>query len=162
MEILVFLHGTSIMHAAAERVSREERVRQVRDGDPTVNDFKAYVPTPGAVGKIAEWCRRGATVEYLSSHRHEDDIAADEEALRRHRFPSGPVHARAAGESYGAAVERLHPDVVVEDDCESIGGESETIAAQLGSMGRRSITSVMLPEFAGLDQLPDDPSELLS
>jgi hypothetical protein len=161
MRILVFLHGTSIMHAAAGRVSREERVRQVRDRDPTVRDFESYVPTPGAVEKISQWCHRGATVEYFSSHRREGDIAADRKVLGRHGFPGGPVHSRAAGESYGVAVERLHPDLVVEDDCESIGGDRETIAAQLIPTARLSIACVVLPEFSGLDQLPDDPSELL-
>ena len=149
------------MHAAAERVAREERARQVRERDPSVRDFGSYVPTPGAVEKIAEWHRRGATVEYFSSHRNEDDIRADEDVLRRHAFPTGPVHSRAAGEPYGVAVERLNPDVIVEDDCESIGGAPETIGAQLSPVARRSIACLVLPEFVGLEGLPDDPSQLL-
>jgi hypothetical protein len=161
MKILVFLHGTAIMHQAANSVAREERVRQVRERDPSVQDFGSYVPTPGAVEKIAEWHRRGATVEYFSSHRNEDDVQTDQEVLRRHAFPNGPVHSRAPGESYGVAAERLNPDVIVEDDCESMGGAPETIAARLRPAASRSVACLVLPEFVGLEGLPDDPSQLL-
>lgn len=160
MNILVFLHGTAIMHPAAEHVSREERVQQVRDREPSVSDYRSYVPTPGAVEKIEAWCQRGASVAYFTSHRHPEDIAADEEVLRRHGFPTGPVHARRPNESYGAAVQRLHPDLVIEDDCESIGGALETIDAQLTDAASRNIRCIVLPEFAGLGSLSDDPAEL--
>jgi hypothetical protein len=160
MNILVFLHGTSIMHAAGQHVSREERVRQVREGEPSIHEFRSYVPTPDAVEKLRAWCVRGASVAYFSSHRLPDDIAADEEVLRRHGFPDGTVHARRPGESYGAAVERLRPDLVIEDDCESIGGARETIAAQLNEPAGQKIRCVVLPEFGGLGSLSDDPAEL--
>jgi hypothetical protein len=40
MRILVFLHGTAIMHAAAAGRPRAERVAQSRDGvDPSLTDF---------------------------------------------------------------------------------------------------------------------------
>jgi hypothetical protein len=160
INILVFLHGTSIMHAAAERVSREQRVGQVRDRDPSVHEYRSYVPTPGSVEKITEWCRQGASVAYFSCHRAERDIAADQEVLRLHRFPGGPVYFRRAGESYRTAVERARPDLVIEDDCESIGGASETIAAQLRDSARQTIRRIVLPEFAGFEALPDNPADL--
>jgi hypothetical protein len=160
MKILVFLHGTAIMHAAADPLNREQRVRQVREREPSVRDYRSYVPTPGAVEKIATWRRHGASVEYFSSHRRPEDVAADQEVLRRHGFPNGTVHTRGPDESYGAAVERLRPDLVIEDDCESIGGAPETIAAQLSETGRQAIRCLALPEFSGLGTLPNDPGEL--
>jgi hypothetical protein len=160
VNILVFLHGTSIMHAAAEHVRREDRVRQVREGEASVRDYRSYLPTPGASEKLTQWSRRGATIAYFSSHNRDEDIGADQAVLRRHGFPDGPVHARASGESYGEAVERLRPDVVVEDDCESIGGATETIASQLSEAAARNIRCIVLPEFAGFGSLPDDPAEL--
>ena len=162
MKVGVFLHGTAIMHAAAAGVERDERVRQVRRGDPGLRDFASYIPTPGAAEKLAAWERRGATLAYLSSHRRPDDIRADESVIRRHGFPSGPVHGRREGEDYGALVERLGLDVLVEDDCESIGGAAQTCAAQLSPAGRQSVRCIVLPEFSGLASLPDDPAELLT
>jgi hypothetical protein len=97
---------------------------------------------------------------YLSSHRRADHLAADEQVVKRFGFPPGPVCGRRDGETYGELVSRLSPDLVVEDDCESIGGLDETIAAQLDQAARRSIPCLMLPEFGGFGHLPDDPAEL--
>jgi len=51
MKLLVFLHGTTIMHQAAIGRSREERVRQVRERDASVKDYATYVPVGNAVDK---------------------------------------------------------------------------------------------------------------
>jgi hypothetical protein len=160
MKVGVFLHGTAIMHAAAAGAERDERVRQVLRRDPSVLDFASYVPTPGTAQKLAAWQRHGATIVYLSSHRHRDDIRADESVIGRYRFPAGPVHGREEGEDYGSLVERLGLDVLVEDDCQSIGGTAQTCAAELNPASRQSLRCVVLPEFHGLADLPDDPSEL--
>lgn len=162
MKIGVFLHGTVIMHPAAAAVDRDERVRQVRRRDPSVRDFASYVPTPGTAAKLAAWQRHRAILVYLSSHHRPDDIRADESVIRRHGFPAGPVHGRHQGEDYGPLAERLGLDVLVEDDCESIGGAGQTCAAQLSATGRQSIRCIVLPEFSGLADLPDDPAELLT
>jgi hypothetical protein len=162
MKVGVFLHGTAIMHAAAARVDRGERVQQVLRHDPSVADFASYVPTPGTAAKLAAWARRGTTIVYLSSHRHRDGIRADESVIRRYGFPAGPVHGRQEGEDYGALVTRLALDLLVEDDCQSIGGATQTCAAQLSAAAAQSIRCVVLPEFLGLAGLPDDPAELLT
>lgn len=160
MKLAVFLHGTALMHAAAAGVERDERVRQVRRRDPTVRHFASYVPTPGTAAKLSAWQRHGATIVYLSSHRDSDCILADESVILRYGFPAGPVHGRREGEDYGALLERLGVDVLVEDDCESIGGAAQTCAAQLSPTARQSVRCVVLPEFLGLAGLPGDPAEL--
>jgi hypothetical protein len=162
MKVGVFLHGTAIMHAAAVGMPRSECVAQVRRRDPSVRDFASYVPTPGTAEVLAAWERNGATLVYLSSHRREDDVRTDESVIRRHGFPVGPVHGRQAGEDYGSLVARLGLDVLVEDDCESIGGAAQTCAAQMNSEARRSARCVVLPEFSGLAGLPANPAELLA
>jgi hypothetical protein len=140
---------------------RDERIQQVRRRDPSVADFASYIPTPGTAQKLAAWQRHGAAIVYLSSHRRRDGIRADTTVIRRYGFPPGPVHGRQEGEDYGPLVTRLGLDVLVEDDCESIGGAAQTCTAQLGSAGRQSVRCVVLPEFSGLTRLPDDPAELL-
>ena len=162
MKVGVFLHGTAIMHAAAASVPRRERIEQVRLGEPSVADFGAYIATPHAAGKLAAWRERGAVIVYLSSHRRAADLSADEAVIRRAGFPDGPVHARRDGEDYGALAGRLELDVLVEDDCESIGGAGQTCAARLSPDARRRIRCVLVPEFAGLGDLPDDPRVLLT
>jgi len=158
----VFLHGTAIMHASAVGLARDECAEQVRRRDPSVLDFASYVPTPGTTEKLAAWDGHGAALVDLSSHSRADDIRADESVIRRHGFPAGPVHGRQQGEDYASLAARLQLDVLVEDDCESIGGAAETCAAQLSSQGKRSPPCVVVPEFAGLARLPDNPAELLA
>ena len=154
--VLVFLHGTAIMHAAAAAVPREERVAQVVRGDAGIRDFDAYVPTPGAVAKVRAWEARGAEIVYLSSHRDLAGVAADERVLRRDGFPAGPVLCRRPGESYGDVATAAHVDVLVEDDCESIGGAPQQTHPQLPGPERQRVHSVVVPEFGGLEALPDD------
>lgn len=44
VKVMVFLHGTAIMHATAVGRTRAERVRQSSQRDPSVLDFGSYVP----------------------------------------------------------------------------------------------------------------------
>ena len=81
MKILVFLHGTVIMHSSAVGVPREERVRQSAKHEPSVRDFASYLPVGDAVSKLHNWVRQGAEVVYLSSHRKVEDVRKDEEVL---------------------------------------------------------------------------------
>ena len=161
MRLLVFLHGTVVMHSGAIGVTRVERVAQVRAGHPTVGDYAAYVPVDGAVSKLQRWQHAGARIDYLSSHRDSGDVALDASALRVHGFPAGRVLARRPGESYGDVAGREAPDVLIEDDCESIGADQITYP-QIPSEVRARIKSIVVPEFGGLDHLPDDPPALLT
>jgi hypothetical protein len=123
-----------------------------------VLDFASNVPTDGAVEKLNVWASRGAEVAYLSSHRKRDDVGLDERVLALHGFPIGPVHWRANADSCGDLVDRIGPDVVVEHDCESIGGVCKTVASQLGQ--ERTTSCWVVPEFGGLSHLPHDPVAL--
>lgn len=64
--------------------------------------------------------------------------------------PASP--ARATGRSL--------PDVLVEDDCESIGAEQITYP-QIRPDLRSCIKSIVVPEFGGIDHLPDSLRDLL-
>jgi hypothetical protein len=163
VRLLVFLHGTAIMHPAAVGRTREERVDQVRtQADPALRDFAAYVPVGGVVGKLQRWRGQGAEIDYLSSHRNPDDVARDALVLQRYGFPSGRVLARELGESYGDVAGREMPDVLIEDDCESINGATEITYPQIRPELRVRIKSIIVPEFGGIDHLPDSLEELLT
>ena len=54
------------------------------------------------------------------------------------------------------------PDVLVEDDCESIGGEVEMTYPHIRPELKPRIKSVVVREFGGIDHLPDDISALAS
>jgi hypothetical protein len=160
MRLLVFLHGTVLMHARAVDVTRVERVAQVRAGHPTVREYAANVPVGVAVAKLRRWRDAGAVIDYLSSHWNPDDVAVDAAVLRTYGFPSGRVLARLPGETYGDIAGREAPDVLIEDDCESIGADQIT-HPQIAPPLRARIKSIIIPEFGGIDHLPDDPQALL-
>jgi hypothetical protein len=159
MKLLVFLHGTAIMHPAAAGRPRVERVQQVRHRESSVRAFAAYIPAEEVVEKLRRWREQGAEISYLSSHRAAVDVAADESVLSRHGFPPGRVLFRENGETYGDVVARESPDVLIEDDCESIGA-AELAYAQIGSDARERVTSIVVPEFGGFAHLPDQLDRL--
>ena len=129
MKILVFLHGTAIMHAAAlGRTRGEQRVQQVLERPVRVSvTFASYVPTDDAVAKTA-WPGPAKARAFCTSvpTRAPSDVAVDRAVLARHGFPDRPrssTAGRIATYADGRRGRAL-PDVLIEDDCESIGGEA--------------------------------------
>ncbi len=74
MKIMVFLHGTAIMHRNAVGRTREERVRQIQNGGASVRDFAFYVPVGHTVSKLQAWKAQGTEIMCLSAHRNVEDI----------------------------------------------------------------------------------------
>ena len=83
-------------------------------------------PIGGAVQKINRWHGQ-YTVQY---------------AVLEHR---------RRGEQYADVVLRVHPDILVEDDCSSIGGAAEMCVTKLPQNERERIRSIVVPEFGGID-----------
>jgi hypothetical protein len=160
MNILVFLHGTTIMHKAAANVPRKERVKQVICGEQSVYEFDTYIPVGNAVKKLNTWVRQGAKITYLSSQRLKEDVEKDEFVLNRYEFPAGEIYYRKDSETYGHVVSQILPDVLIEDDCESIGGEPEMTYPNLQPELKQKIKSILVKEFEGIDNLPDDIEQL--
>ena len=158
--ILVFLHGTVTMHSGAIDHTREERVRQVRSGsDPTVRSNATYVPIGHAAEKLRRWSAQGAQIDYLSPNREAERLAEDKAILHQNDFPTGRIFAREPGETYGELIAKDPPNLLLEDDCESIGAD-EVAYPQIPAKQRERILSLVVPEFAGIDHLPDSLSEL--
>jgi hypothetical protein len=65
-------------------------------------------------------------------------------------------------EQYHDVAERVLPDVLIEDDCESIGGEKEMTYPHIKPELKAKIKSIVVKEFGGIDHLPDDTSALMS
>jgi hypothetical protein len=156
MKILVFLHGTTIMHQSAIGCTREERVKQVMDKDEGIWDFESYIPVGDTVAKLQGWQAQGAGIIYMSSHMNIEDVQRDDFVLRKYAFPGGDIIFRSSGETYGDVILRVMPDIIIEDDCESIGGEVEQVYAQIPPPLKDRIKSILVKEFGGIDHLPED------
>lgn len=149
------------MHKSAESRTREERVKQVMDGDLSVHDYASYIPVGNAVKKLKSWQSQGAHILYLSSHETVEDVEKDKNVLGKYDFPKGQVFYRQNGETYKDVAEKIIPDVLIEDDCESIGGEKEMTITFVKPEIKEKIKSIVVKEFSGIDNLPDKIDELL-
>lgn len=162
MKILVFLQGTTLMHRDAVDVPWEDQERQVEQGtDDSVGDSESYIPVGKAVEKLMKWRNQGAEILYLGSHRDPNDVEKDRLVLAKYGFPPGPVLYRSIeSESYASIAEKVLPDLIVEDDCLSIGGEPEMTYPNMSDDAKRMVKSIVVREHGGIDHLPDDLSML--
>ncbi len=144
MKILVFLHGTAIM----------------RKNGSSVLDYANYVPVGNAVEKLKNWQSQGAEILYLSSHENKEDVEKDELVLERYDFPEGQIYWRQNGKTYAQITEEIMPDVLIEDDCESIGGEKEMTYTNIKPELKSKIKQIVVKEFHGIDDLSDDIDKL--
>jgi len=160
------------MHRSGIGKTRKQIVKQSQDQGEAVRDFASYVPIGNAVTKLQKWVDQGAKASYLSALTENKNVRGDEivgkeglsidqKVLDKHGFPRGNVYHRQKGESYAQIAERLSPDVLIEDDCESIGGEKEMTITAVTPEIRKRIKSVVVKEFGGIDNLPDKLNELL-
>lgn len=161
MRITVFTEGTIIMHRTAVGRTREEIVNQVREEGESVHDFATYVPVGNAPDKLRTWQNQGAEILYLTSRTRADEIESVREVLKRHGFPDGRLLFREGNEQYRDVAERVVLNILVEDDCESIGGADQMTITQIRPGIRKRIRSIPVKEFGGIDYLPDKVSALI-
>jgi hypothetical protein len=182
MKILIFTEGTCLMHQSAKDVSREERVKQsqqagvqgeenalayetdtpaLRIEPGSVDDFASYIPVGNAAEKLTTWKKQGATICYLTSRRIKNEVDTIRSVLQKYHFPDTQnLFFRKQGEEYKDIAEKILPDVLIEDDCESIGGEVEMTYPDIRPEIKKKMKSVVVKEFAGIDHLPHTIAEL--
>ena len=149
------------MHKNAKGKSREERVQQVENKESSVLDYASYIPIGNAVEKLNSWQKQGAEILYLSSHETAQDVEKDRSVLEKYDFPKGQIFFRQNGETYKDIAEKIIPDVLIEDDCESIGGEKEMTITFVKPEVKQKIRSIVIKEFGGIENLPDDLKNLI-
>lgn len=181
MKILIFTEGTLIYHFSAKDVSREERIKQSEQAqmlneskfvsydqertnlikEKSVHDYSSYLPIGDAVSKIKKWKQQGAEILFLTSRRIKYEIEDVRKVLNKYGFPNtSNLYFRKEGETYKEIAEKLVPDVLIEDDCESIGGAKEMTITYIKPEVKKLIKSIPVPEFGGIDHLPDDIAKL--
>lgn len=147
------------MHKNAKGYAREEIVRQVTDGkDSSLNQWKTYIPIGNAARKLRTWNNQSVEIMYLTSRTKPTEAEDIRGVLEKHNFPDGPLFFRREGEEYKDIVERVMPDVIIEDDCESIGGKDEMTYTQINRELKHRIKLIAVKEFGGIDHLPDNIS----
>lgn len=158
---MIFTEGTITMHKNVVGCSRIEIVTQVENEELSVKVFNSYVPIGDAVKKLTSWRNQGAEILYLTSRRKPQEIEAVRSVLKRHNFPVGQLLFRQENEEYKDVAERIVPDVLIEDDCESIGGTKEMTITHVKPEIKVRIKSISVKEFGGIDHLENKIAALL-
>ncbi len=122
---------------------------------------KGYIPVGRCVEKIHGWEEQGARIAYLTSRRKPADVAAICEILRKGEFAGSHLFYRGEGEEYHHIAEQVVPDVLIEDDCRSIGGSRNWTITYVKPEIKQLIHSIVVPEFKGIDLLPDELAKLI-
>ncbi len=174
IKILIFLQGTIIVHKGTVGKSRSEIVQQVINQEEVVRDFASYEPIGQAVAKLNKWAEQGAEIVYLSALTKnkkargdelvgDKGLKADQDIINKFGFPKGEIFQRQPNESYADVIGRIKPlpNILIEDNCESIGGLEKMVSSQIEPSKRNQIKLVVVPEFAGLDHLPNNIKDLL-
>ena len=76
------------------------------------------------------------------------------EFLRKFNFPKGRIIYRRKELEYSDLIKIIKPRILIEDDCESIGGIKEMIITHLNPEQKTKLISVIVKEFEGIDHLP--------
>lgn len=150
------------MHRNGIGLDREKIVQQVKDGDPSIHDYRYYIPVGKAADKLHLWKKQGAEIFYLTSRREDGEIRDIQAVLQRYDFPDGQLVFRRKGEEYKAVAERIMPEVLIEDDCESIGGMDHMTITFVDRSLKKKIISVPVREFGGIDHLAGNIDILVS
>jgi hypothetical protein len=161
LKILVFLGGTTLIDRNLIAPTREEMVRRSIDRDKIGGLSGDVVPIGGCVSKLRRWKESGAEIVYFSATRKPESLEKTKLTAKLWGFPGGEFYFRGPTRSYAEVAEEILPDVIVEDDCESIGGKKEMIYPNLKPEFRARISSIVVKEFEGIDHLPDDPQRLI-
>lgn len=105
---------------------------------------KSYIPIGNAAKMIAGWQEQGANIIYCTSRKkkHAYDIA---DLLKNYGFLGSFLAVREGKEKYKDIVEALMPDVLIEDDCKSIGGAWQMCISKVNPKIKESIASIVVP-----------------
>ena len=122
-------------------------------------NHNGYIPIGMAVDIIKGWQQQGADITYCTSRRGKqaEEIAA---LLVKYGFVGSKLYYREKGQKYKDIIEVVRPDVLIEDDCKSIGGSWQMCITYVQPQIKKTIKSIVVKEFKGIDYLPHIVHEL--
>jgi hypothetical protein len=122
-------------------------------------DYNTYVPIGSSVNKINAWYNQGYNIMYLTSRKNIKEVNFIKNILEQFNFPGNCLYYRGKNEKYSNIVEEIAPNIFIEDDCNSIGGEKQMSITYVNKEVKERIKSIIVKEFSGIDNLPNDIKE---
>ncbi|NLF42104.1 MAG: hypothetical protein GX587_05360 [Bacteroidales bacterium] len=124
-------------------------------------NVKKYEPIKDCIEKIKKWNRQGAQIIYLTSRKTEISAQTIKDLLIRNQFVGDYLYYRTGSDKYKDIVESLKPDILIEDNCRSIGGAWQMAITYVDKNIKENIKSIVIKEFKGIDNLPDNLIDLM-
>lgn len=114
-----------------------------------------YKPIGNAVNTVNSLYNKGHCI-FLCSYVHKTRHAFIKSVIDFYGMKYTEILCRNKGEQYSELVERVRPDILIEDDCKSIGGQKECCITNVRKEIKATIHSIIVPEFAGIDNIVID------
>lgn len=124
-------------------------------------EHKKNVPIKNCVEKIKVWANQGADIYYLTSLKRLEEVNQIRNILVNYGFVGERLYYRGKNEKYKDIAEEVLPNVLIEDNCKSIGGKWQMTITYVRKEIKNKIKSIVVKEFEGIDQLPNDTKDLL-
>lgn len=109
---------------------------------------RGYVPIGKSVKIINELYDKNNEI-YLCTYAKKNRIKFIESVLSYYEIKYTKLLYRTKREQYKDIVERLKPYILIEDDCKSIGGESQICITNVREDIKKNIKSIVVEEFKG-------------
>ena len=111
-----------------------------------------YAPIGNAVEIVNTLYKKGYEI-YLCSYVRKTRYSFIKSIIDFYGMKYTEILCRDKGEQYSEIVERMKPDILIEDDCKSIGGLKECCITNVKEEIKNNIRSIIVPEFAGIDDI---------
>ena len=114
-----------------------------------------YKPIGNVVENVNAWKKAGHDI-YLCSYVRKRRYNFIKHIMDFYGMKYTEILCREKGEQYREIVERIKPDILIEDDCKSIGGQKEWCITNVREEIKAGIRSIIVPEFNGIDDVKID------
>lgn len=111
-----------------------------------------YVPIGDAINTLKKWQEEGYEVIYLTSLKGRGAMKMAQH-LDELGFTGSMVGYRQKNQDYATLIKEELPDILIEDNCSSIGGEENMCYNLLSEDLKKEIKHIVVEEFQGIDNV---------
>lgn len=111
-----------------------------------------YVPIKNSIEKLKRWQEEGYEVIYITSLKGRKAMKMAQK-LDELGFIGSMVGYRQKNQDYATLIKEEMPDILIEDNCRSIGGEKNMCYSQLSDELKNNIKHIVVEEFEGIDDV---------
>lgn len=111
-----------------------------------------YVPIKNSIEKLKMWQEEGYEVIYITSLKGRKAMKMAQR-LDELGFIGSMVGYRQKNQDYATLIKEELPDILIEDNCRSIGGEKNMCYSELTDELKNNIKHIVVEEFEGIDDV---------